>query len=42
MLDCKYEEILVVDVCFLGSVIFIFLVKEKYVWKFIVLNEEDC
>lgn len=42
MLDCEYEEILVVDVCFLGSVVFIFLVKEEYVWKFIVLNEEDC
>lgn len=42
MLDCKHEEILVVDARPSGSVTLILSVKEKYAWKFTALNEEDC
>lgn len=42
MLECKQEEILVVDARPSGSVILVLSVKEEYAWKFTALNEEDC
>lgn len=41
MLECKEEDILVVDVSPSGSVILVLFVKEEFAWKFTALKEDD-